>query len=270
LGNIDKNGVGNGYNFASGVRCPETMLLFSNMKTRWHKICIHHFIKFIFGGNVMQAKVPASLLSVAVLLIGVIDAHALVMDFGTGSSTTTPSTPFSQAGLTMTPLDTGSVSGNHYDHYANAPFGTPSDNAAVIHTGNNGEEVSFVFMGGAAFDLLSIYVEGFLLDSDGDNGMNGLTATFSASSGATHTVSDPFSGIVDFTALSGWNNITSFTIGVPLGQGSCGIAGTDCSNFGFDDIVFQAHVSVPEPVTLALFSLGLAGLGLAARRRRAA
>jgi len=216
--------------------------------------------------------VKFTLCALAVLSLSSAAANALVMDFGTNGTTTTPSTPFTQNGLTMTPLNTGSVAGNHYDHYASAPFGTPSDNAAAIHTGNNGEEVSFSFMAGAAFDLLSIFAEGFLLDGDGDNMGNGLTVTFAASSGAMHMVSDPFSGMIDFTALSGWTNITSFTISVPLGVGACNIAGNDCSNFGFDDVTFQAHMptgDIPEPGTLALFGLGLAGLGFARRRRAA-
>ncbi len=194
-------------------------------------------------------------------------SYALVMDFGTQPTTSTPSLPFSQNGLTMTPLNTGSVAGNHYDHFADS-FGSPADNAAGIHTGNNAEEVSFVFSGGA-FDLLSVFSEGFLLDPD--NAGLGLTVTFAASSGATHTVSDPFVGLIDFSVLTGWTNITSFKISAPLGVGACEIQGNDCSTFGFDDVTFQAHVSnrIPEPGTLALFGLGLAGLGFARRKKAA-
>ena len=168
----------------------------------------------------------------------------------------------------MTPLDTGSLAGaNHWDWFRNDSGATSSDWHAGIHTGNNAEEVQFVYSGGAAFDLLSILIEGIILDPDNTGG---LTGTFTTSAGGVHTVSS--AGLVDFTAVSGFSNITSFTFSMPLGVGDCSVAGTDCSTMMFDDVTFRQHVAsgnIPEPGILALMGVGLIGVGYARQRKAA-
>ncbi len=82
-------------------------------------------------------------------------------------------------------------------------------------------------------------------------------------------------GTFDFTALTGWTNITSFSFSMPIQTVMCdqGVS-VDCSGMAFDNVTFQPFVrselnGIPEPGTLALFALGLAGLGFARRKRRA-
>jgi hypothetical protein len=120
---------------------------------------------------------------------------------------------------------------------------------------------------------LSVDLEQFDIDTAG--GASSLTVTFKASSGATHTSSSV--GTIDFTALSGWSNITDFTMEVPLNDVTCVTGLTDCSGFRFDNIALgpatveepgPSTPGVPEPTTLGLLTLGL--IGLAARRYRKA
>lgn len=197
-------------------------------------------------------------------------AGASVVTFGSGPGVTTVVThPHVEAGMTMTPLNTGTpLRTSHWDLFRSSFNGTSADWHAGIHTGDNAEEVEFTF-GGAAFDLLSILIEGFSIDAD-NNGA-GLTITFTSSSGGHHSITNLFGpGILDFAGISGFSNITSFRISAPLGVGECNTLGADCSHMGFDDVTFQPHVpdtSAPEPATLVLLGIGLAGIGVRSRCR---
>ncbi len=155
----------------------------------------------------------------------------------------------------MAPVDSGYGS-NHWDREGSQFGATAVDNSARIHQGNSGEEVVFTYSGGV-FDLLNIDIEAITLQL-----ATSVTGTFLASSGATHTVSTI--GMVDFTILSGWTNITSFTFFTPNEPQPCdGGTTVNCSGIVFDNINFQEHVSsdIPEPATIALLSLGIAGIG---------
>ena len=195
-------------------------------------------------------------------------AHSIVMDYGSGvAATITTGMTYSQNGLTMTPLDDGSGGENHWDWYRDSGGANNTDWHAAIHSGNNGGDVRFDF-GGTAFDLSSIFVEGILT---GAGGVTALDALFTSSNGSTHTVSNPTSGIIDFSVLAGFSNISFFTIDIvnPSFEGNCADAGAICTTFMFDNVTFDRHVpssNVSAPATLALMSLGL--LGLSFRKRK--
>ncbi len=215
-------------------------------------------------------------LGVGIIIGSASASHALVLDFGSSDGLEVVETgSFTQNGLTMSPVNSG-FGPNHWDHLVSVHGATASDNSAGIHRGRNAEEVTFSYLDGAAFDLLSIDIEALMLQ-----GASSVTGTFFASSGEEVVVSGI--GTVDFTDLYGWTNITSFSFSVPLQSVMCdqGVR-VDCSGMVLDNITFQAYEQnqpsgldtetpsdIPEPGTLALFALGLAGLGFARRKRKA-
>ena len=212
-------------------------------------------------------------LSAIVLFVGFTPVHAVVIDFGaSGGPGFSLFTPYVEDGMTISPIATTPPQTNgqpvHFDIVQAGQGGSAADNAAHVHMGNSGEKVQFVFSGGA-FDLLSIGLEFFELDE----GRTSLPVTFTASSGATHSTSSL--GTINFAALSGWSNISSFTMEVPLGDYNCATPGVDCSGVTFDDVTFQAAIvppppgSVPEPFSTALLATGLFLLALTRRRVRA-
>ncbi len=168
--------------------------------------------------------------------------------------------PYVEDGISATPTgDNFPVP--HFDVSSTIGYGaTPGDNVGIIHRGNGGEEVTFTFAGGL-FDLESFDVTGWDLDGDA-----GLTATFAASSGATHTVSFNDALTIDFSAIAGWSSLSFFTFTVPSGVEFC-LNGAHCPGVGFDNIVMNTPSPVPIPGALPLLASGLAAFGVFASRR---
>lgn len=130
-------------------------------------------------------------------------------------------------------------------------MGTPSwgpDIYSDWSTGDNYLHIDGAYMefdmGGTVFSLVSLDV---LLDTAGDATIG--TGSWSMSLGL---------GISDFSAIAQLQNITSFWIDTD-------VVNVINNHFEIDSIT--TSVGVPEPGTLALFGIGLLGLGMAKRRK---
>jgi hypothetical protein len=91
-----------------------------------------------------------------------------------------------------------------------------------------------------------------------------LTVTFNDGSPESIIIpAGPSSGGVEYWGFTDTAGFSSITISY---QTPCAIGAPSCDNFGMDGIVFNN--SIPEPATLALFGLGLAGLAASRRRKQ--
>jgi PEP-CTERM motif len=206
--------------------------------------------------------------------IGIVsDAHAATMTFNGLTTTATTLTSHSENGITIaasSPASPPTASDfAHFDVYAALFGGANPDNVGAIHTGNVGEQVTFTYNGGSAFDFLNIDITGWRNTTSDPTGATFVT--FTSSSGAIHTVAKLTTGIVDFSSMVGWTNILYFTISLPIVGGNsftCASDGDNCTVVAFDDVTVQAASATPLPAALPLFASGLGALGLLGWRRK--
>lgn len=197
-------------------------------------------------------------------------AATYTMDFaalGTagGANASADGTSYTEDGMTMT------AAYKHFDRYKFHPELSPdaTDYNPVLHEGNKGSGVTFS-LGGSAFDLNSIDVIGWLFGTQPV--VTQTSVTFTSDMGGNHvlnaTATGPnFTGLLDFSGISGFAGITTFSILMPNPTTTC-VAGNNCPNFAFDNVTFTAPPAIPVPAAGFLLLGGLGMMAGMSRRRR--
>lgn len=240
----------------------------------------------------VMAKIKAG--AVAVLLAGAAPLSATAApliffgeDLGQGESVRLAATPNADAARTSFFSNLVGVGTETFESFAagtNSPINVVFPSAGTATIGGGGT-VQSVPTGTNGFGRYPISGNQFLEASS-----DALTLTFSAPVAAFGfygiDIGD-FNGQVTLTLAGGGNQVLNVGNTISGAGGSVlyfGVietatftsitfgntnAGTDF--FGFDDFSIGSlqQVQIPEPMSMALFGLGLAGLGLAVRRRKA-
>lgn len=179
-----------------------------------------------------------------------INVNALVIDFdpletATGGILTTPS-PYTEDGFQISGSPLTYFSQDNSRYAGSAGLLTAADSASA----------TFMESLSAAFALVSIELS--FIEPNGTSPLVTFTGNLFGGGTVMQSFTPTGFGFTQFNFNSSFTNLTS----VSWLQGPSSFNGHQ-----FDNIVVD--VDVPEPGTLALLGLGLAGMGLTRRRKRA-
>lgn len=141
-----------------------------------------------------------------------------------------------------------SSSGDHFHFIDMAGFGGPSNGTSSLLE-DRAYSITMSKAGGGAFDLLSLLGYGY-----SDSGLS-ITGYF-VGGGSISTILDITTTAFSSASLAGFSNLSSVVF-----------VGANGDGFGIENVEV-ADAQVPEPASLGLIGVALAGLG-AARRKRA-
>ena len=194
----------------------------------------------------------AHIVRIALLLLCARSLTANTIEFEPGVTGTITATAGSgvgqyvEDGVTVDAID--AQNGKHFHLFQD---NTPGPTTWILIFANDSHGAVFSF-GGIAVDLITV------------DFWSPVPGTLTSSTGGIASYAKPSAGVgsIDFTALTGWKGITSFTWTFT----DPSVIGQDDIPSGLDNLVFQPS-AVPEPATWALLLSGLAGL-LVTRGRR--
>ncbi len=209
-----------------------------------------NFLKTAIAAAAIGAALPVAAQPIVLDFEGIGNFNP-VGDFYNGGGGTNYGISFSEDTLALVDADAGG-DGN----FANEPspdtimFFLDANNAVLNFAAGFDTGFAFYYSSSTAATV-TVY--------DGENATGNVLGTIVlAAQGFDNCVGDP-SG-----SFCNWTNVGVAFAGVAK---SIDFGGT-ANQTGFDNITFGSSTALPEPGTYALMALGLAGIGLTARRRR--
>lgn len=212
----------------------------------------------------MKIKIPTGIIKVvigAALAITSTTAFSVIITAGTSSATLKEE--FS--GIFTSLVGSSIYNGNDVsvaESFAGLTVADPGGSFFETFSGSPTDPLTLDSSGGIAFGDVGEGVLAMLFDFDilelgmtllDNTGGTTLLSFYSATGALVDTITTTLGGDITFASTLAFRGVA--------------ISNTDAGGQGYDSLRFDAIVTAPEPMTLALLGLGLAGLGLSRRKR---